>query len=91
VQSQGIYFVLTTTVNVSPNLGLEMLARVVLVVGDYCGSISEEAIRKNFLMIYELIDEMMVCTLSLALFLKILTRLYALPFFLSSSCSMSHW
>lgn len=60
VQNAGIYFVLTTTVNVSPNLGLEMLARVVLVVGDYCGSISEEAIRKNFLMIYELIDEMMV-------------------------------
>jgi AP-4 complex subunit mu-1 len=37
-----------------------MLARVTLVVGDYCGSITEEAIRKNFLMIYELIDEMMV-------------------------------
>lgn len=59
VQQNGIYFVLTSTVNVSPNLGLEMLSRIVLVVGDYCGSISEEAIRKNFLMVYELIDEMM--------------------------------
>jgi len=59
VQHNGIYFVITSTMNVSPNLGLEMLSRIVLVVGDFCGSITEEAIRKNFLMIYELIDEMM--------------------------------
>lgn len=27
---------------------------------DYCGLISEEALRKNFILIYELLDEMMV-------------------------------
>jgi hypothetical protein len=89
VQNSGIYFVLTTTVNVSPNLGLEMLARMVLVVGDYCGSISEEAIRKNFLMIYELIDEMMVrfavefmrCIICCLLFLLFAFYYYSLVLF----------
>lgn len=28
---------------------------------DYCGVLTEEAIRKNFILIYELLDEMMVC------------------------------
>ena len=28
---------------------------------DYCGVLTEESIRKNFILIYELLDEMMVC------------------------------
>jgi hypothetical protein len=27
---------------------------------DYCGVLTEEAIRKNFILVYELLDEMMV-------------------------------
>ena len=36
-----------------------MLERVSKVCKDYCGVLSEEAVRKNFILIYELLDEMM--------------------------------
>jgi len=57
LQSSGMYFVLTSCDNVSPNLGLEILNRLIAIICDYCGVVTEEAIRKNLLMIYELIDE----------------------------------
>lgn len=38
------------------------------VIRDYCGVLTEEAIRKNFVLVYELIDEMLVRCLRLFLF-----------------------
>jgi hypothetical protein len=45
---------------VSPSFSLELLDRLAKVFKDYCGVLTEEAIRKNFILIYELLDEMIV-------------------------------
>ena len=50
---------LTTTFNVSPAFASSLLLRISAVIKDYCGLNSEEAIRKNFVLIYELLDEML--------------------------------
>ena len=44
--------------NVSPSATLELLNRLSKVFKDYCGVLTEESIRKNFILIYELLDEM---------------------------------
>jgi hypothetical protein len=51
--------------NVSPSFTLELLDRFAKVFKDYCGVLTEEGIRKNFILIYELLDEMVVCFLCL--------------------------
>lgn len=53
----GIYFVATARHNVSPSMVFDVLYRMMKVFRDYCGVLSEEAIRKNFVLIYEVIDE----------------------------------
>lgn len=53
-----LYLVLTTKDNVSPSYFLEILERLMKVIRDHCGVLSEESIRKNFVLIYEIIDEM---------------------------------
>lgn len=45
--------------NVSPSGTLELLNRMAKVCKDYCGVLNEESIRKNFILIYELLEEMM--------------------------------
>ena len=60
VKKNGIFFVATTKFNVSPSFILELLERVSKVFKDYCGVLSEESIRKNFILLYELLDEMLV-------------------------------
>jgi len=37
----------------------QLLSTIARVFKDYCGTLSEEAIRKNFILLYELLDEMM--------------------------------
>lgn len=37
----------------------QLLSTIAKVFKDYCGTLSEEAIRKNFILLYELLDEMM--------------------------------
>jgi AP-4 complex subunit mu-1 len=44
---------------VSPASTLELLNRLAKVFKDYCGVLNEEAIRRNFSLIYELLDEML--------------------------------
>lgn len=60
VKKGGIYFVSTTKFNVSPSFVLELLERAARVFKDYCGVLTEESIRKNFILLYELLDEMIV-------------------------------
>jgi len=59
VKRNGLYFVVTTAFNVSPSYTVEMLQRMTKVVKDFCGVLSEESIRKNFVLVYELLDEML--------------------------------
>ncbi len=53
----GVELVATTRDNMSPSFVLEFLKRIGTIIKDYCGQLSEEAIRKNFVLIYELLDE----------------------------------
>lgn len=53
----GVEVVATTRDNVSPSFVLEFLRRICTIIKDYCGFLSEDAIRKNFVLIYELLDE----------------------------------
>ena len=59
VKKNGLLFGATTRWNASPSQIIELLNRFVKVFKDYCGVLSEEAIRKNFILIYELLDEML--------------------------------
>lgn len=57
IKRNGLYFVLTATVNVSPSFGIELLVRVTKLFKDYCGVLTEEAVRANFTLVYEVLDE----------------------------------
>ncbi|XVE95195.1 hypothetical protein REPUB_Repub02eG0075500 [Reevesia pubescens] len=57
VKVVGLFFVATTRVNVSPSLILELLQRVARVIKDYLGVLSEDSLQKNFVLVYELLDE----------------------------------
>lgn len=57
LKKNGLYFVFTTRENVSPSLGLELLTRLTKLFKDYAGVLSEESIRTNFILIYEILDE----------------------------------
>jgi AP-4 complex subunit mu-1 len=57
VRLGGLFWVATTRENASPSLVLELLARLHWVAKDYCGAATEDAIRRNFLLVYELLDE----------------------------------
>ena len=54
-----MFVVATTRRNTSPSLILEFLLRVARVVKDYCGVLTEDALRKNAILVYELLDEML--------------------------------
>jgi AP-4 complex subunit mu-1 len=47
-------------VNLSPALVLELLQRIARVTKDYLGVLNEDSLRKNFVLVYELLDEMIV-------------------------------
>lgn len=53
----GLQLVATTRDNVSPTFVLEFLRRMCTIIKDYCGLLTEDAVRKNFTLIYELLDE----------------------------------
>jgi AP-4 complex subunit mu-1 len=52
-----VYFLFR--INVSPASTIELLNRLAKVFKDYCGVLNEESIRRNFSLIYELLDEML--------------------------------
>jgi AP-4 complex subunit mu-1 len=50
--------VVASRYNFSPTYVVDLLLRLANIVKDFCGVISEEGIRKNFVLVYEVIDEM---------------------------------
>jgi len=56
-KKNGMYFAFAARSNVSPALTMELIDRIASIIKDYCGVLTEEAIRKNFMLVYELIDE----------------------------------
>ena len=59
VRVSGLLFV-ATRVNVSPSLVLEHLQRIARIIKDYLGVLNEDSLRKNFVLVYELLDEVIV-------------------------------
>ncbi|KAF9620719.1 hypothetical protein IFM89_014240 [Coptis chinensis] len=57
VKVAGLLFLATTRVNMSPSLVLELLQRIARVIKDYLGVLNEDSFRKNFVLVYELLDE----------------------------------
>ena len=55
----GLYFVCSTSTNVSPVFVFEFLNKIALACKDYCGVLNEESICTNFTLVYEIIDEML--------------------------------
>jgi len=49
--------VATSKTNVAPSTILDIIYRMMKIFRDYCGVLNEESIRKNFVLIYEIIDE----------------------------------
>lgn len=56
----GLYFVFTSRDQHSASFVLELLQRISRVFKDYLGILTEESVRMNFALLYELIDEMIV-------------------------------
>ena len=54
----NLYFTIATLENGSPNFYIEILEKLMRVIKDHCGEFTEESIKKNFVLIYEIIDEM---------------------------------
>lgn len=48
----------TTRANLSPSFVLELLHRTSRIIKDYLGVLNEESLRRNFVLVYELLDEM---------------------------------
>ena len=40
-------------------ISIQLLSKIAKVFKDYCGTLSEESIRKNFILLYELLDELL--------------------------------
>ncbi|XP_060199044.1 AP-4 complex subunit mu isoform X3 [Lycium barbarum] len=57
VKVVGLLFVATSRANLSPSLVLELLQRIARVIKDYLGVLNEDSLRKNFVLVYELLDE----------------------------------
>eukprot|EP00013_Stygamoeba_regulata_P016713 CAMPEP_0177688878 /NCGR_PEP_ID=MMETSP0447-20121125/34879_1 /TAXON_ID=0 /ORGANISM="Stygamoeba regulata, Strain BSH-02190019" /LENGTH=447 /DNA_ID=CAMNT_0019199181 /DNA_START=124 /DNA_END=1467 /DNA_ORIENTATION=+ len=55
----GLYFLATTPENAAPGSMIDFLLRLTVLFKDYCGVLTEEAIRTNFVLIYELLDEVL--------------------------------
>ena len=58
-QAGGLFVAATTRKNISPSYVLELLHRVARVIKDYCGVMNEDALRKNSILTYELLDELL--------------------------------
>mmetsp|Transcript_81868 Transcript_81868/g.163489 ORF Transcript_81868/g.163489 Transcript_81868/m.163489 type:complete len:500 (+) Transcript_81868:83-1582(+) len=59
IRKNGLLIACTTRFNMSPSVVIELLNRTAKVFKDYCGVLSEESIRMNFILIYELLDEIL--------------------------------
>ena len=57
-KTEYLYFVISTLDNFSANYYLEILEHIMVTISDHIGDLIEELIRKNFVLIYEIIDEM---------------------------------
>lgn len=53
----ALYIVATSRFNVSPSYILELLNRIFVIVKDFLGIVTEEMVRKNFVLVYEILGK----------------------------------
>lgn len=58
IKRASLYLVATSRFNLSPATGMELLIRISKNIKDLCGVLNEDSIRKNFVLVYEVLDEM---------------------------------
>ncbi|KAM7273750.1 hypothetical protein ACFE04_028414 [Oxalis oulophora] len=58
VVRQGITFLACTQLEMPPLMAIEFLCRAADVLSDYLGGLNEDEIKDNFVIVYELLDEM---------------------------------
>ncbi|KAJ7977842.1 AP-3 complex subunit mu [Quillaja saponaria] len=58
VLCEGITFLACSQVEMPPLMAIEFLCRVADVLNDYLGGLNEDLIKDNFVIVYELLDEM---------------------------------
>jgi hypothetical protein len=58
IKKNELYYVISSlSKNLSPSLALEMLDAIINRIHDFCGGIDERLLCTNFVLIYEIIDE----------------------------------
>ena len=57
VEKSRMYFVIVSTQPIESFWAIELLSKLIKTFKDFCGVLSEESMRRNFVLIYELIDE----------------------------------
>lgn len=68
-------------IEVLPSILSSFAQHLAYVVKDYCGSISESALRNNFVLLYEILDEVLVFILNRYNFLLLIIYYYQLKGF----------
>lgn len=56
IKRSNIWFACVTRQNVNASMVFEFLSKVVEVMGSYFGKVTEDNIKNNFVLIYELLD-----------------------------------
>jgi len=49
--------VVTTRFNASPSVLIDTCVKIGNIIKDFCGVINEESVRKNFALVYEILEE----------------------------------
>ena len=58
IKMGGLLLCGCTRLNIAPSLAIELLQRCMQVIKDYCGVLDEPTLQKNFVLVYELLDEL---------------------------------
>lgn len=61
IRRKTLYFCATSVAEVPALLAIETLTRFYHILKDYCGTLNEESIHANFVLIHELLNEFMDC------------------------------
>ncbi|MED6137785.1 AP-3 complex subunit mu [Stylosanthes scabra] len=85
---EGITFLACTQVEMPPLMAIEFLCRVADVLNDYLGGLNEDLIKDNFVIVYELLDEMIDNGFPLTTELNILQEMIAPPNIVSKVLSV---
>ncbi|KAI8531729.1 hypothetical protein RHMOL_Rhmol11G0158300 [Rhododendron molle] len=88
VGREGITFLACTQVEMPPLMGIEFLCRVADVLSDYLGGLNEDVIKDNFVIVYELLDEMIDNGFPLTTEANILREMIAPPNIVSKMLSV---